>query len=69
MSSDEEDGTSAMLNENMDRTTVSLQHVHFVMPLEDNGGTSEGTIYTRLRVDKEEPQPSTTKQTMHLQTF
>ena len=30
VSSDEEDGPSAMLNEKMDRTTVSLKHVHFV---------------------------------------
>ena len=29
-SSDEEDGPSAMLNEKMDRTTVSLKHAHFL---------------------------------------
>ena len=28
-SSDEEGGSSAMLNEKMDRTTVSLKHAHF----------------------------------------
>ena len=28
--SDEEDGPSAMLNEKMDRTTVSMQHAHFL---------------------------------------
>ena len=47
-SSDEEDGPSAMLNEKMDRTTVSMQHAHFFMPLEDNSGNSERTIDTRL---------------------
>ena len=29
---DEEGGPSAMLNEKMDRTTVSMQHAHFFMP-------------------------------------
>ena len=29
-SSDEEDGPSAMLNEKMDRTTVSLKHEHLI---------------------------------------
>ena len=29
-SSDEEDGPSAILNEKMDRTTVSLKHAHFL---------------------------------------
>ena len=33
-SSDEEDGPSGMINEKMDRTTVSLKHAHFLMPLE-----------------------------------